>query len=474
VQNSLLLTSILDVYYVQTLGIDLRWVLKLIHPFIFALTPAVTYNVYQRIKFPAINFTPKDAALSVLVFIFFYGFFKDMTGKQHIAEFLVALLLLTFSERKDQNTRILMLLFIFGATVTHYATTGILIGALGIGFICILVFERRFDIDIFKLGSLLFVITISWYMFTSSGELLKPIATSVFQLVTSIFRIFGESYRTGATYATSRGGAVWTVYKLLQAIIQGLIFFGVLSTLFDKLYWRHRSNLWNLYNKRYLYISIGFYFYVLIQIFASFGLGLDRILQISLLILSPFAIIGYKRLFGLIFVQIDRQLTNNFVYKYSVTPTQILAVILAIFVLFNSGVAFVVLGEESPAYSITLDDDNWEDWGVFYNSEVEGAQWLNQHGVCEKVSVFEYGLDQQVLSRYFHYPSEFSFFKYSDDHIDDCTFTGSRITQQERILRWTDSGKEEIELQGTPIELAMIRGQRVYSSGRSAILHSAS
>ncbi len=66
-----------------------------IPPLFFSLTPPLAlYYVYKELDFGNYKVDYEIAMLSVFVFIFFYGFYKDMPDKQHIAELFLALILI--------------------------------------------------------------------------------------------------------------------------------------------------------------------------------------------------------------------------------------------------------------------------------------------------------------------------------------------------------------------------------------------
>ncbi len=59
---------------------------------------------YIKLKINDIKFNPMIALLSVCIFIFFYGFFKDVPDKQHITElFLMLIILLSIIEIRYKN-----------------------------------------------------------------------------------------------------------------------------------------------------------------------------------------------------------------------------------------------------------------------------------------------------------------------------------------------------------------------------------
>ncbi len=110
--NTVLLVTILAPTYALLANMDLIWVYKILFPFLFALTPVILYEIYLKLKINDIKFNPMIALLSVCIFIFFYGFFKDLPDKQHISElFLMLIILLSIIEIRYKN--VFLMLFSF-------------------------------------------------------------------------------------------------------------------------------------------------------------------------------------------------------------------------------------------------------------------------------------------------------------------------------------------------------------------------
>ncbi len=88
--NDLLVISVLPVVYSILLDIQIKWVYKLIFPFIYSFVPVGIYFIGSIVSKNYINIKNYNKLIGVLgsfIFIFYYGFFKEIPTKQEIAEF---------------------------------------------------------------------------------------------------------------------------------------------------------------------------------------------------------------------------------------------------------------------------------------------------------------------------------------------------------------------------------------------------
>ena len=91
---------------------------------------------------------------------------------------------------------------------------------------------------------------------------------------------------------------------------------------------------------------------------------MDRVLQITLLLLSPLAMIGWI------------SLTSKFKVKME-SSVKIFSVYLMIFFLFSSGVIFAINGDKIPPYCVALNKK--AGWPAPNEGEVIGAIWCEEY-----------------------------------------------------------------------------------------------
>ena len=404
----LLLFTILSPIYSLLCDLNVVWVFKIIFPLLFSLTPLALYQVYQKLDFGDYKIDSEMAMLSVFVFVFFYGFYKDMPDKQHIAELFLTLILM-LSVINNQK-RILLFIFSFSLVVSHYGISYFFM----ISLVCAFIMNKfKVNEDTYFLKptyTLLFsVLTLSWYIYVADGNIFNNITQIGYQFLSSIINIFQLDGRSGATYLFyNSNGTLWIIYKLMHITLQFFIFVGFLNLLISIIHKKTKP-------VEISFLSIVFYIFLFVQIFKTYGMGLDRIVQITLILLSPLSVWGfiycvkyldslyikiiYKRLIrnkrneksNLIFgsaLTTDKNNTSNVSQKARLY----FAIFLMVFFVFNSGFIFEVAGDSLPGYCININTS--AGWPVYSESEICSVNWLKSHeNEHDKIAVFNQWTD---------------------------------------------------------------------------------
>ncbi len=369
----LLLFGILAPIYSLQCNLDLVWVLKIFFPFLFALVPPALYQTYKSIDFGDFKLHPKPALLSVFVFVFFYGFFKDMPDKQHIAELFLALILM-LAVMKIPKSPVIAFLFSFSLITSHYGVSYVFMFAL---FFVLVIsnITKREEVSILTPNFALwfFVLAIGWYLYVTSGAIFEAVTLLGNHILSTLAGILTPDARSGATYLlyeTQR--PTWLAYTFIQLVLQGFVGIGVLkltiSLLKDK-----------IKNIGIPLVMIAFYFLLIFQVTKTYGMGFDRVLQITLTLLSPLALIGFRSLFEIVYKNIKWRSTSPTILK-------LFAVFLTTFFIFNSGLTFALVGDIIPPYCIALDKDSG--WPVYDSSEVQSIIWLKTYGADDNIGVY--------------------------------------------------------------------------------------
>ncbi|MFJ1704439.1 hypothetical protein [Kitasatospora sp. NPDC088346] len=130
--NACLSITLLPVSVVRLTAIPDIYVFKLVLPLLFALTPVLVHRAVR-------NVAPQFVALlSAVFFMVFPTFFTDMTflGRQEIAFLLLgcAMVVLTDSGRPRLGRRLAFCVLLLGCVLSHYSTTYVVVGTLGLAF----------------------------------------------------------------------------------------------------------------------------------------------------------------------------------------------------------------------------------------------------------------------------------------------------------------------------------------------------
>mgnify|MGYP002277713686 CR=1 FL=1 len=380
--NTMLPYATLAPTYSLVLGFDLVWVFKLIYPLLFSFVPVGIYYMIKSVS------NHRVAALAPFPFIFYYGFFKSMPHKQYLAEiFIVLLLIVAFSDNiRGFYKRTLLLGFGAALITTHYGsaffTFALIGGAIALSFL----FEskeQRSPSYLFRIQYLILVIVLFgfWYTMVGGGIMAQHITIRAITTLHIIPELLSSPPgRSGSGYA-SRGSSspVWVLYRVLSIALVGMIGFGIFYETQKWIRQRFSTNpspILESIAPAYLSLGIGSFALVSASAIITFGMGFDRIFQYSLVILSPFFLLGLKA--G------AENLPHIPRPHISVSTPIIAAIFLTIYFLFSSGVLFLGVAGSPLSYALAVDADS--EWNVYSDAEVEGANWINENLDTQNVS----------------------------------------------------------------------------------------
>lgn len=373
--NGLLLITIFVPIISKISGMDIIYIYKILLPMIYSITPIGIYMLAKsQFKSEYI------AVLSSFFFMFFYGFIKSMPSKQSIAMlFLVLILLAIYDEElSDISRRIIIVMFSFSLVVSHYGVSYIFV----LMIVLSLVVLRILGLEKSKMNMnycIYFVIlTVSWYLYASSGSVFEVVVNIGQHTILSIRDVIeNPSERSGIGYATRiMPSLAWHIYKYIYIFVIFLISVGIIKSVHKLI----RGNA--CCNQDFLIISTMFYLFLMASSIMTFGMGTDRISVISMVILSPFAVIGYFSMFSKFSSRFSRILEMQ---RFAII---LLSLFLLVYSLFSTGAIFVILNDDTPIYAISLDRNNWKYWNAYESSEIAGAKWLKEHSATTKISTF--------------------------------------------------------------------------------------
>ncbi|MEM2507352.1 MAG: DUF2206 domain-containing protein [Nitrososphaeria archaeon] len=400
--------------YATLCSIDLVWVFKIIYPVLFSFVPMAMYSLFERM------ISKKASVLACFLFMFTAPFYFTMLqlARQQIAELFLVLMLLAVATEGLKEIYKSLFLIIFGVSLvmSHYGTAYLFMFIL-IAYFAISritrsqMFSSRFygqnmlrDLNRSTLRSPFIAMyaasTLAWYMYVAGSH---PFETFVHS-VQIIFEEFVNPFQSDAFQLLIRGtvSPLHDVTKILYHITQFLTAIGILDLLFMR---RKTEKIKGEYS---LLSIIFFSIWVASAIFPYYGFDFTRVYHITLIVLSPFCIVG-----GLALTEFSGVLLRK---KLNITSSQalkIISVFLCVFLLFNSGWVYE-LTKDNPA-SIALSNI---DSPVFNEQEVAGARWLHASKGEGKIYADDYrwllliGFEGYPYTWYSYYKSQSSIILY--------------------------------------------------------------
>lgn len=375
--NGMLSITILPPFFSNLLYLNIIWVYKIMFPFILSLLPVALYETYKE------QTDTKIALMSCLFFMFNFVFFNELLSlaRQQICELFFALVFLSLVDKNISKAHksILMIIYTFSMSVSHYALSYIFI-FMSLMYFTIMgflyIYNKNYTKDIIsvKLISAYIAFSIAWYIYvSSSSSFISAVDTIHFVINSIISDLFNPHASQLANIVSNEDLSITKfIAKYINFIFLIFIFAGIVKVLLVEK---------EKFNKNYLIYSIiifitAFTFIVLPGV--SGTVGISRFYHISLLLLSPFAIIGGLSSFFILKFISDKLGIVKLSRKNLTLP---FSVIISLLFLFNSG-AIMELAEDKPV-SISLNKSI--DYPIYNEQELQGAEWLYVNGNCSHV-----------------------------------------------------------------------------------------
>lgn len=376
--NSMLSIAILAPIFSAIVDMDLVWVFKILYPCIFSIVPLGLYKIFQK------QTDNKIAFFSAFFFVSLFSFYFEMPqlARQQIAElYLVLIILLWIIDDINKSKKsLLVMIFTFSMVVSHYGLSYIFVGLIFLTWIIFrikpLITNRIVDNAISRDYLMLtVVITLSWYMNTSSSSPFVSIIHISDHIISSIFsELMNPNSAQGIDFITrNERSLIHSIYKYIHIFTQLLITVGLLDVILRFNHFKFKKEYVVLCVVNYIILVAG----IIVPFFAS-SLNTSRLYQISLIFLAPLLIIG--------FIVVLKKINNtlNFYWKNRgfKSFSRPISIFFVGFLMFNSGLIFELL-DDSPtsiALSTTLD------YPQFNEKDVTGAIWItNQKTAHESV-----------------------------------------------------------------------------------------
>lgn len=288
--NSALSVSILPVVISAVSSISGTLVFKVVFPAIYSLVPILLYKIYRKMMNPRLSF------ISVFVFLSFPTTYTELAslGRQMIAEFILAVLLLvllTKQLKKDRLGPFLTVILTTGLVISHYSTALIYLFLIGIAYVFWLAVKSRTPSEFISVNlvGLSFVTALAWFFLAASGIVLRNISQLYSVVSVGISDLFSTS-TVGRSYLVYAAAGVapinFGILHLANRMIQYLMVL-LISVGFIDCIRRQTSGFRNQTIVPFMAPSMILLGTAITIPFFSGALGLDRIYQLSLFALAP-------------------------------------------------------------------------------------------------------------------------------------------------------------------------------------------
>jgi len=336
-------------------NIDPDYVFKILYAAVFATVPVGIFRISR--SYLSIN----EAFTGAMLFAVYYRFFHIVPAKQHMAQFfLISLLIVWYVGSANSYRKFLATLFMFGIVFSHYAISFILITVFVFSYLCLHVCGKKSVANISGYFTTTFtVVVLWWYLFVTRGIIFsKGVSAAVgaiMQIITT-----SSSDRSGVSVASEQTVVVDIINLSLHGVLLISLALGVVFLIHQLV-----SNNTTVFSDEVDVMSIPLLGLVLISVFASGWLGVDRALGIGLTILAPFGVIGIKMML---------RYTPTTVDIIGENQTNIVSVVfVTLLLVFSSGLAYEAAGRPATSAINFHDPPNSV---VYTDEEYESASWL--------------------------------------------------------------------------------------------------
>jgi uncharacterized membrane protein len=369
---SLPVVTAVPVAYASVAGIGLALVMKGVYSVIFALVPVGMFYLFDRV------FDRNAAFFGCSLFIVYHAFFESTPDKQPIAELFAVLVLITLLYRLTRSATdyLLLVLLSVGLIQTHYGLTYVFVIVLfgasvlvyGTRLLTGTALNNRLPLSY---AVLLFIAATEWY-FLTSPELtfrIQGLPFTIFDQLSLLLSLTVPLSDTGASYTNQAREPLYSLIVYLYLCMTALVGLGLLRRALSVV----RAHRIDRPSADTELVALAGVFFALLgsSYFVSGNLGADRLYQIALLVVGPFAAVGYVTL---------RSVFSRVVSSARRIGWVPLSCLVIAIWLVNAGVVYQAAG--LPPTAVTLDEDTHD--FVFSQAEVEGAQWIEANAGIER------------------------------------------------------------------------------------------
>ena len=405
--NSMLSVMMVAPIFSTFINTGLIWIMKIVYPFIFALTPLGLYYVFRK------QTSPRIAFFAAFFFMIQFTFYTEMVSliRQQVAEFmLVLVLMIMVSEQMDVTKRsVLAIIFGLSIVVAHYGLAYIMMFILSVSLIFMYVLDKDLW-GIFnrylagsKFGSnekhqvntkikqyrsiikksrviitppfiaLFILFILVWDIYTSNSSIFQSFLNIGCNVIDNLYSFMDPNATQGLSLVMQQQVTpLRNLQKDFYLISQLFISIGILALLLRKDGMNFKKEFKSLSLAAFIILMAG----VFLPFFSS-QMNTSRLYHMSLIILAPFCIVGIIKIFHLF----RSLLRFDFISKLNFSRNNLFTVIsifLIVFLFFDTGFTYQVL-DKADVTSIALSATC--DFPKFDQREVTGGQWLQKYSI---------------------------------------------------------------------------------------------
>lgn len=433
--NSMLSVMILAPIFCSFIKIGLIWIMKIVYPFIFSLTPLGLYYVFYK------QTGPRVAFFAAFFFMIQFTFYTEMLTlvRQQVAELmLVLVLMIMVNERLDVIKRsFLAIIFGMSIIVAHYGLAYILMVILVISILFLYLIDKniyesfkRYLARIYQMDTLnkilvsLFkylpeiikpeirreyeintkikryrsiiersrvIITPSflalftlflliWYIYTSNSTIFQSFIDIGRSIIDNLYSFMDPNSTQGLSLVMEEQTTfLRNLQKNFYLVSQLFIFMGVLALLFGKDGMKFKKEFKALSLAAFIVLIAG----VFLPFFSS-QMNTTRLYHVALIILAPFCVIGIMKIVDLFKIILkpfsNFKLNQNYLFA-------VVSVFFVVFLFFNTGLVYQFLDTAHPtSFALTTSLD----FPKFNQREVTGGEWLEDYSINNTIYADKY------------------------------------------------------------------------------------
>lgn len=366
VHEPLIANSVFTPLLVASSEMSVIEVSNYIYPIITSLIPISIYKLSRE------SLSVKESYLSVCFFMFSFPFYLHYPRGARVA---LPVFFLTLSvgvilwRSNNWSVKVILILCLSGIITTHYGTAFLILFAF-LATILFAVFIRKiknilerepnsnysiteaYRIGIFSPITFLFyfVVTISWYAWTTGGFHLRGLVIRIIFSVTDLIELEFSGTATETAGQSFQSGTI-TLSKYLYMIFGIMMVIGLVHQLYLYLV-KDNSSV----SEEYLIISASFFgMFGAATLEGSGSFNIARIMMIIFAVSAPLVVLGSQSIYEFI----------NYSHLLSASgniPYHTIGTLLAVFLLLNSGVVSAVYTHEpAPSDLVTGEESKYVD-----------------------------------------------------------------------------------------------------------------
>ncbi len=357
--NAMLATTIMPAMFSNLLNVAGEWIFRLVYPLIFALVPVGLFQAWRE------QTSEKTAFLAAFFLMSTVVFFESLplVPRQEVAEFFLVLsvLVLVQSKMGSIRSKLLLIVFLFGIVVSHYATSYLYLFYILMAWLVIgpgrRLVMKLFGNQVKKLPTLAarmasqsqitgdyaalnFSLALSWYIYNASAIIFDVAVRSadhVYRsLATDFFNPLAREHEVLlAVGLAAPPPSVWyKIYTYLTYATELFIVVGVFYILVNAL---RKKDFKNEYIALLLISSALLAMFVLLPNFAQ-KLSIGRFYHLVLLLVAVCCPIGGQTVLGWMGRLLQKALRPLGRPRLESLPPVMLVAILIAYFLFNTHV----------------------------------------------------------------------------------------------------------------------------------------